>query len=271
MCASLRKRLKEEAEIGIFGGTGNYDPTILEDVKEIKVYTPYGAPSDDVIVGWVKDRKIAFLARHGRKHTIPPHKVNFRANVWAMKELGVTRIISPAAAGSLVPEVDMGEFVVCDQIIDRTLRRNITFYDGGVVCHVSMADPFCGELRDVMIKTGKGMGLKIHDKGTFVCIEGPRFSTRAESAMYRQWGGTVIGMTVWPEAPLAREVEICFCSVAMVTDKDVYGHEVVSAELVVKTMRENVKNVNNLICAAIPKIPKERHCDCGKVLDASIQ
>jgi 5'-methylthioadenosine phosphorylase len=196
----------ETAEIGIFAGSGNYDPKLIKEPKEIKVYTPYGQTSDNVIVGYVGEKKVAFLVRHQRGHRIPPHKINFRANVWAMKALGVTRIISPAAVGSLQPErIKPGEFVVCDQIVSFTAapRMNQTFFDGGVVGHVAFADPFCAELRRVIVDTAAKLGMKIHvkedskdhDSFEYVCIEGPRFSTRAESLFYKRQGWDVVGKT----------------------------------------------------------------------------
>lgn len=283
MCASARTKLKETAEIGYFGGTGNYDPNIFEDVKQIKVYTPYGAPSDLVTVGWIKGRKVAFIPRHGRNHTIPPYKVNYRANVWAMKELGVTRIISPAAVGSLQPEtIKPYEFVVCEQFFDRTTnRRSLSFYEGGYTGHVPFADPTCPDLRRVTLDTARKVLPKIvvhptpqEEKEkkpfTYVCIEGPRFSTRSESLFYKGQGWSVVGMTGFTEACLCREAEICFASIALITDTDVYGLLPVTAEQVAKSMRENVANVNKLLFEVFAAIPKTRKCDCGKVLDVSL-
>jgi len=194
----------ESAEIGVMAGSGNYDPKIIKEAKEHKVYTPYGATSDNPIVGYVGDKKVAFIVRHQRGHRIPPHGINFRANIWAMKALGVTRIISPAAVGSLQPErIKPGEFVVCDQIVSFTAapRMNQTFFEGGVVGHVAFADPFCPELRKTIVETATKLGMRIHarevseDHDTFeyVCIEGPRFSTRAESLFYKGQGWDVVG------------------------------------------------------------------------------
>jgi len=283
MCASVRYKPHETAEIGIFGGTGNYDPSYLQDVKQFKVYTPYGPPSDLVSVGWVKDRKVAFMPRHGKHHTIPPYRVNYRANVWAFKTLGVTRIISPAAVGSLQPEfIKPYEFVVVDQFFDRTTnRRSLSFYEGGVVGHVPFSDPVCPELRRIFLDSGRKVlpHVKIHptpeeeaggESFTYVTIEGPRFSTRAESLFYKSLGFSVVGMTAVSEAYLAREAEICFLSIALITDTDVYGLMPVTAERVAKSMRENVANVNKLIYETIPMIPRERKCGCGTVLDVSL-
>ncbi|HDN17741.1 MAG TPA: S-methyl-5'-thioadenosine phosphorylase [Candidatus Bathyarchaeota archaeon] len=283
MCASARIKPPETAEIGIFGGTGNYDPNIFEDAKWIKIYTPYGPPSDLVLVGWVKGRKVAFIPRHGRNHTIPPFKVNYRANVWAMKSLGVKRIISPAAVGSLQPEfIKPYQFVVCDQFFDRTSnRRSMSFYEGGVTGHVPFADPVCPELRRLVLDTAREVlpDVVVHPTPeeeekktsfTYVCIEGPRFSTRAESLFYKKMGFSVVGMTAISEAYLAREAEICFINISLVTDTDVYGLMPVTAERVARSMRENVKNVNKLIYELIPRIPEERSCSCGTVLDYSL-
>nr|MDO8061717.1 S-methyl-5'-thioadenosine phosphorylase [Candidatus Freyrarchaeum guaymaensis] len=259
-------------EIGILGGTGNYDPAIFSIAKEIKVYTPYGPPSDNIIVGLVKGRKVAFLARHGRHHTIPPHEINYRANIWALKSLGVQRIISPAACGSLQPEtIKPGEFVIINQIFDRTFgQRKDTFFEGGVVGHVEFADPFCPELRRVIIDCAHELGYKIHEEGTYVCINGPRFSTRAESLFYKNQGFSVVGMTCYPECVLAKEAEICFASIAMPTDVDVYGLRPVTAEQVAKSMRENIERVRKLLYKVIEVIPKERSCSCGRVLDFAL-
>ncbi|MBS7250725.1 MAG: S-methyl-5'-thioadenosine phosphorylase [Candidatus Jordarchaeaceae archaeon] len=259
-------------EIGILGGTGNYDPAIFEKPKEIKVYTPYGAPSDNVIIGLVKGRKVAFLARHGRHHSIPPHQINYRANIWAFKSLGVTRIFSPAACGSLQPEtIKPGEFVIATQIFDRTFgQRKDTFFEGGVVGHVEFADPFCPELRKIVIDTAHELGLKIHEEGTYVCINGPRFSTRAESLFYKSQGFSVVGMTCYPECALAKEAEICMVNISMPTDVDVYGIVPVNAAAVAKSMRENIANVRKLLYTAIERVPKERKCKCSRVLDLAL-
>ncbi len=259
-------------QIGILGGTGNYDPAIFEEIKEVKVYTPYGPPSDNIILGRVRGMKVAFLARHGRGHPIPPHAINFRANIWAFKSLGISRIISPAACGSLQPdEIEPGDFVISDQIFDRTFgQRKDTFFDGGVVGHAVFADPFCPELRQIVIDTAKELNLRHHEKGTYVTINGPRFSTRAESRFYQQSGFSVVGMTCYPECALAREAEICFVNISMPTDVDVYGLKPVSAAAVVKSMKENIENVRKLLYDVVPRIPEKRSCDCGTVLDISL-
>ncbi|MBI2126319.1 MAG: S-methyl-5'-thioadenosine phosphorylase [Thaumarchaeota archaeon] len=261
---------KEKAEIGIIGGTGVYDPGLLEDAKSIKVYTPYGEPSDYVTVGVFKGRKVAFLPRHGKGHRIPPHKINYRANIWAFKELGVTRIVAPSAVGSLKEEMEPGHTVIPDQFIDRTRSRPSTFYEGGFVCHVSTADPFCPEIRKLAIGSAKKLKIDVHDYGTYVCIEGPRFSTRAESKMFRQWGAHIIGMTLVPEVVLAREAEMCYVNIATVTDYDVWADKPVSAEEVVETLRKNVDKTKKMLERIIPEIPKKRRCTCGQALEGAI-
>jgi len=258
--------LVESVEIGIIGGSGIYESEIIEDVKEVKVYTPYGRPSDLISVGQYKNRRVAFLPRHGRRHQIPPHKIPFRANVWALKELGVKRVIAASAVGSLQENLKPSEFVIVDQFIDRTKDRGDTFYDGGQVCHISTAEPFCPELREVFTESGRGMGIPIHEKGTYVCIQGPRFSTKAESRLFRSWGVDVIGMSVFPEVALSREVGMCYVSVAMVTDYDVWTEKTVTAEEIIKTMTQNVANFRRLIMDTIPKIPEARSCLCGEAL-----
>jgi len=258
--------LRNDAEIGIIGGTGAYDPEFFSEVKEIKVYTPFGAPSDLVAIGTYKGKKVAFLPRHGRNHTLPPHRINNRANIWAFKQLGVNRIIASSAVGSLRDDFKPGSIVIPDQFIDRTKKRLDTFYEEGQICHISPADPFCPELRDLFIESAAELGLKTQTKGTYVCIEGPRFSTRAESKLFRMWNADIIGMTLYPECVLAREAEICYVSVAMVTDYDVWAEKPVSWEEIVKTMRENIENFKKLIMNTIPKISKELGCSCGYAL-----
>lgn len=255
--------------IGVIGGSGFYDPTILSDTREIRVHTPYGAPSDSIFVGRVGDVAVAFLPRHGRAHTIPPHRINSRANIWALHELGVERIIAPSAVGSLKTEIEPGHLVFPDQFIDMTKTRVYTFYDGPRVAHISMADPFCPQLRSILSSEAGGLGLKHHTKGTYVCIEGPRFSTRAESAMWRLIGGDVIGMTLVPEINLARELGMCYATIALVTDYDVWAEHPVTAKQVVETQRKNIEAARRLLYATIPKVPEKRGCGCAGVLDSA--
>ncbi len=263
--------LESEAEIGIIGGTGVYDPKIFEGVRNIKVCTPFGEPSDLVSIGVYKNTSVAFIPRHGRNHTIPPHRVNYRANIWALKQLGVRRIIASSAVGSLRDDYRPGDFVVPDQFIDRTKKRVDTLYEGGQVYHISCADPFCPQLREFFISFAQGLGLDIKKKGTYVCIEGPRFSTRAESKLFRMWNADIIGMTLYPECVLAIEAELCYVSIAMVTDYDVWAEKPVSTKEIIKIMRNNVENFRRLIVGGIPQIPKDRNCLCGRSLrNASI-
>ncbi len=252
--------MEEEAETGIIGGTGVYDPDILEDAKQIKVYTPFGPTSDLITIGFLKGIKIAFIPRHGSSHTIPPHKVNNRANIWALKEMGVTRIISTCATGSLQGNYKPGDIVIVDQFVDwgKTVE---TFYEGGKFYHVSLADPFCPELRKTLIETAKELGISVHEKGTYLRISGPQFSTRAASKMYRNFAD-LIGMTGVPEAILSRELGICHAIVSTITDFDVWSERPVSFEDIKSTMAKNVDNVKKIIEAVTTKIPKERMCGC---------
>lgn len=234
-------------------------------VEGVKVATPYGPPSGEIEVGDIGKLKVAFLRRHGKGHVIPPHKVNSRANIWALKHIGVERIVSVSAVGSLKKDYRPGELVVVDQYIDFTKKRDYTFYDGGRVVHISTADPFCPELSSLFFREARSLNIPIRKNGTYICIEGPRFSTRAESRMFRNFAD-VIGMTLVPEVQLAREQEMCFVTLAMVTDYDVWAEKPVNMEEVIATMNRNIGNVKKLIGAAIPKIPKERKCPCKDAL-----
>jgi 5'-methylthioadenosine phosphorylase len=243
---------------------------MLQDAEEIKINTPYGRTSDLVSIGTLKGRRIAFISRHGRRHQIPPHLVPYRANLYALKKLGVKRVIAASAVGSLRVDYKPGDFVILDQFVDRTKWRGDTYYEGSQVCHISTADPFCNELRQVFINSTKELGLTAHDAGTYVCIQGPRFSTRAESKLYKSWGMDVIGMTLFPEVALTRELEMCYVSLAMVTDYDVWAEKPVSSEEVLSTMSKNIENFKRLITDTIPKIPRTQHCDCGSALKTAL-
>ncbi|MCW3990332.1 MAG: S-methyl-5'-thioadenosine phosphorylase [Candidatus Bathyarchaeota archaeon] len=262
--------LTDSAEIGVIGGTGVYDPEVIEDAREVKVYTPYGAPSDLVTLGTYEGRSVAFIPRHGRGHRIPPHRINARANIWAMKELGVDRIVASSAVGSLREDYAPGDFVITDQFIDRTKARPDTFYDGGQLCHISSADPVCPRLHDYFVNHAGRLGVTVHPTGTYVCVNGPRFSTRAESRLFKQWGADIIGMTMYPECVLAREAEICYVSVAMVTDYDVWAEKPVSTQEILETLRVNSANFKSLIMEALPGIPAERECGCGEALEYAL-
>jgi 5'-methylthioadenosine phosphorylase len=256
----------QSAEVAIIGGSGIYDPKMLDDSRKLQVYTPYGAPSDLISLGTYENRKVAFIPRHGQSHQIPPHKINNRANIWALKQLGVKSIIASSAVGSLRKDYEPGDFVITDQFIDRTRKRQDTFYEGGKLCHISSADPICPKLHDFYVDHAKKLNLKVHSTGTYVCIEGPRFSTRAESRLYRQWGADIIGMTLYPECVLAREMEQCYVYVAMVTDYDVWAEKPVSTQEIIETLGKNSANFRRLVMGSIPDISEERTCGCREAL-----
>ena len=260
------------AEIGVFGGSGFY--AFLEGVEEFAIETPYGEPSDRVAIGEVAGRRVAFLPRHGAKHQHPPHKVNYRANLWAMKELGVTQIIGPCASGSLQVNVKPGDFVICDQFVDRTRNRRDTFYDGPISTHISTAEPYCSKMRAAAIETAKKSGLDIHETGTVVVVQGPRFSTKAESRWFSAQGWQVINMTQYPESALARELEICYLNISLITDWDVglEDHpaiEPVTMDEVIRTFNENNAKLRDLLFELIPKLPTVRDCACSKALEGA--
>jgi len=259
-----------KAEIGIIGGTGVYDPTLLKNVKEMRIRTPYGTPSDAIAIGELEGRTIAFIPRHGRKHTIRPTDINSRANIYALKELGVERILAPSAVGSLKEEYMPGDTVIVDQFIDRTTRREASFYTGKQVCHISVSDPMCPQLRGILIDRAEKMKIRHHKKGTYVCIEGPRFSTKAESKMHRSWGADIIGMTLVPECVLAREAQICYACIATVTDYDVWKDHPVNAEEVARTMKQNIEKIKTLMTETIAALPKERTCECSYALKSAL-
>ena len=261
----------EKVSIGLIGGTGAYDPKDITDVKEYTIKTPFGAPSDKVTIGTFKGRQIAFIPRHGRKHTMPPHLVNYRANIWALKSLGVKRLITTAAVGSLQDEYKPGELVITDQAFDWTRTRKKTFFEEGKVVHVSLADPFCPDLRKFLIKKARSLKLPIHDTGTYITMEGPQFSTKAESRFYRSQGFHLIGMTLNPEVNLAREAELCFANIAMITDYDVYADRPVSAEEIGRVFAENVEKVRKLLADVIPAMSEtQENCDCGTALQGAV-
>ena len=258
-----------KAEIGVFGGSGFY--SLMEKFEEVKVETPYGAPSDLVTIGTVAGRSVAFLPRHGRLHQYPPHAIPYRANIHAMKRLGVTRIIGPTAVGSLQPDIKPGDFVVCDQFIDRTSGRKDTFYDGPFATHISSAEPYCAKLREMAVAIGREQGVTVHDGGTCVVIQGPRFSTRAESQWFTKMGWSVVNMTQYPECVLALEQEICYVNIALITDYDVGivaegGAEPVSAAEIINVLNANNERVKNLISEMIKRMPDVRDCPCATAL-----
>ncbi len=246
------------AEIGVFGGSGFY--SLSEDVKEIKVDTPYGPPSDSISLVTVRGRRVAFLPRHGRRHTIPPHGINYRANVWAMRSLGCRCVISPCAAGSLQPHVKPGDFVVCDQFIDRTSGRADTYYDGPIVTHVSSAETYDPTLREIAVQTIRDHGIGCHATGTIVVIQGPRFSTKAESKWYHDAGWEVINMTQYPEAYLCRELGMGVVNISLITDYDsgvFSGTEAVTAHDVLHVFKENSEKIKEVVHDLIGRIPED--------------
>jgi 5'-methylthioadenosine phosphorylase len=258
--------MEHQAEIGIFGGTGIYDSELLQNAKEISIDTPYGKPSDLITIGTFDDRKVAFLPRHGKKHSIPPHMINYKANIWAFKELGVKRIIAPSAVGSLKEKIKPGHFALPSQFLDFTKSRDGTFSENGRVIHISVADPFCPELQNVILKAVKKQNITLHKNCTYVCIEGPRFSTKAESKFFRSTGADIIGMTLVPECQLAREAQICYASISTITDYDVWAEKPVTAKEVLETLSKNVAMTKKLLTLLIDEIPKTRGCACEKAL-----
>ena len=284
--------MTNKVEIGIIGGTGS--KIALDDPRELKVYTPYGNTSTMITIGTFKGRNIAYISRHGLGHVIPPHEINFRANIWALKDLGVKYVISASAVGSLKTDHPKKKFIMVDQYIDRTKNRMDTFYEGGQLCHIGQADPYCSYLNELFFKTGKTVeGMNIQEGGIYICIEGPRFSTRAESKMFRKWDGDVIGMTTYPEVVLAAEKEMCYCCIAMVTDLDVWagkcpncgiveisekcpkcGAKMVKLQVnvneVLEAQQQNISNLKTLLERTIPKIDIERDCSCRHRLEGSV-
>lgn len=258
--------------IGIFGGSGFYE--LLDDATEHRVETPFGAPSDAVVTGTFAGREVAFLPRHGRGHTIPPHGINYRANVWALRELEVERVLAPCAVGALKADLDPGTFVVLDQFVDRTTGRRDTFFDGPEVTHVPMADPYCPELRDAVTGSLVELDLPHRDRGTIVVIQGPRFSTRAESRWFSAAGWDVVGMTQYPEVALCRELGLCVSGIAMVTDHDagLEGHPDVAPvtnAAVLEVFNANLGHLKDVLRTSLAAVPEARGCDCAAALDGA--
>jgi 5'-methylthioadenosine phosphorylase len=261
-----------KAEIGIIGGSGLYAMPGLTNVREERLTTPFGEPSDAFILGELEGRNVAFLARHGRGHRLLPSELNFRANIFAMKMLGVETILSVSAVGSLKEEHKPTDFVIPDQFIGRTFARASTFFGEGIVAHVSFGDPVCKPLAAVLHKACDDAGVVSKLGGTYVCIEGPQFSTRAESNLYRSWGADIIGMTNLQEAKLAREAEICYATVAMVTDYDCWreGHDDVTVDQIVAVMHQNADNASKVVRAAVAAMPTDKSCGCIDALKYAI-
>ncbi|MFW6123790.1 MAG: S-methyl-5'-thioadenosine phosphorylase [Acidobacteriota bacterium] len=257
------------ADIGILGGTGLYDMEGIENLRSLELETPFGKPSDTYVTGILEGKKIAFLSRHGRGHRLGPSEINYRANIYGFKMLGVRQVISVNSVGSLKEEIKPTDIVFPDQFYDKTFRKN-TFFGEGLVAHIGFADPVCPDLSRVLYKAGKDLGLRVHEKGTYICIQGPHFSTIAESQIYRKWGCDVIGMTSSTEAKLCREAEICYASMSLITDYDVWheteGH--VSVEMILNNMKKNVRNAKALIRSAVKVLSdsQEVKCECRDAL-----
>src|SRR5580700_10600171 len=262
------KRANTQAELGIIGGSGLYSMAGLTETREIGVKTPFGDPSDAIVLGMLESKRVAFLARHGRGHRILPSEINFRANIYAMKQLGVQRIISVSAVGSLQEDLRPGEFLVPDQFFDRTKLRISTFFGEGLVAHVTFDKPTCVQANAILSDAIDHCGVKVHRRGTYVCIEGPQFSTLAEAHVHRQLRFEVIGMTNVTEAKLAREAELCYATIAMITDFDCWHpeHESVTATQIIATLNQNAENAQHVLRQAVREMPAERKCKCGAAL-----
>ena len=269
---SKSAKTESQASIGIIGGSGLYSMNGLTGIREVRVKTPFGDPSDAIVLGMLEGKRVAFLARHGRGHRILPGEINYRANVYAMKLLGVERIISVSAVGSLQEDLRPGEFLVPDQFFDRTKHRISTFFGDGLVAHVAFAHPTCGQVSAVLSDSCVHEAVKVHRRGTYVCMEGPQFSTLAEAHVHRQLRFEVIGMTNVTEAKLAREAEICYATIAMITDYDCWHpeHESVTAAQIIATLNLNAENAQKVLRAAVRALPAARSCKCGSALQHAL-
>ena len=258
----------EQVQIGIIGGSGLYDMAEVTERKEVIVTTPFGDPSGPYVIGTLRGKRVAFLSRHGAGHRLSPSELNFRANIFGMKRLGVEYILSASAVGSLKEEYKPLDIVIPDQFIDRTRGRVSTFFGRGLVAHIAFAHPFCRILSGVALNSGKAASATIHKGGTYVCMEGPQFSTLAESKLYRSWGADIIGMTNLQEAKLAREAEICYTTIALVTDYDCWhpDHDSVTVEMIVANLMQNAKTAQQIIAGAVDRLPFERTCECATAL-----
>src|SRR5690349_20234409 len=273
MAANMAKSAQiARADIGIIGGSGLYDIEGLHQVKRVTVHTPFGKPSDAVVLGELEGVRVAFLSRHGQEHRFNPSEINYRANILALKSLGVRRVISVSAVGSMKESMKPGDVVLPDQFIDLTKRRVSTFFEGGAVAHVGFGEPVCASLGSSLLAAGRSVGATVHQGGTYVCMEGPQFSTKAESRLYRQWGVSVIGMTNLPEAKLAREAELCYATVALVTDYDCWHEteEAVTVEAILATLRQNVALAKRLLRGAVKSADSVKSCGCQQALQHAI-
>jgi len=264
---------KSKADVGVFGGSGFYN--FLKIKEELNIDTIYGKPSDTIIIGELEGINVAFLPRHGRGHSIPPHKINYRANIAAMNKLGVKQIFGPCAAGSLQANIKPGDFVICDQFVDRTNSRIDTFYDGPHTTHISTAEPYCHDLREIVINEAEKIGITTFSSGTVVVVQGPRFGTKSESRWYSGQGWEVVNMTQYPEVALAREMEICYVNISLITDYDagLEGHpgiKYVTSRDVVKIFKENNEKLRILLFKAIPRVPIKRQCVCSNALKGAV-
>ncbi|CUS31958.1 S-methyl-5'-thioadenosine phosphorylase [Candidatus Nitrospira nitrificans] len=267
-----RKQQDKPVTVGVIGGSGLYDIEGMTSTRSIRVRTPFGAPSDAITVGSLEGIRVAFLSRHGRGHLLNPSGINYRANIFALKSLGVSHVISVSAVGSMKESIHPGDVVVPDQFIDLTKRRVSTFFDDGIVAHVAFGEPVCAELTQVLLSAGERVGATLHRSGTYLCMEGPQFSTKAESRLYRQWGVDVIGMTNMPEAKLAREAELCYATLALVTDYDCWHEteEAVTVEAVLGTLHRNVALAKQILRAVMPSFAHPMDCPCHRALDHAI-
>ena len=261
-----------EVRIGVIGGSGLYGMEGLKVEEERRIATPFGEPSDPFVIGELEGQRVAFLARHGKGHRLLPSELNYRANIYGFKTLGVEWLVSVSAVGSMKLEYQPTDIVVPDQFYDRTRHRPDTFFGNGLVAHVSMAKPICARLLGVFVEEAKAAGCRVHKGGTYVCMEGPQFSTRAESEVYRSWGADVIGMTNLQEAKLAREAEICYATLAMVTDYDCWHEteEAVSGEAVMEVIRQNVETAQEVVRRIVRRLPAQRDCGCGEALEHAL-
>jgi 5'-methylthioadenosine phosphorylase len=258
----------EHVQIGIIGGSGLYDMAEVTDRSEVTLQTPFGDPSGPYVIGTLRGKRVAFLSRHGAGHRFSPSELNFRANIYGMKLLGVDYVLSASAVGSLKEELKPLDIVIPDQFIDRTRGRIGTFFGNGLVAHVAFAHPFCRTLSGIVFDSGLDAGATVHKGGTYVCMEGPQFSTLAESNLYRSWGASIIGMTNLQEAKLAREAEICYTTIALVTDYDCWhpDHDAVTVDMIIANLTQNAKTAQQIIAGAVDQLPYERSCECASAL-----
>ena len=265
-------QMRGQAAVGVIGGSGLYEMEGLQSVREIRVRTPFGTPSDAVIVGEIEGVGVAFLSRHGRGHRLNPGEINYRANIYALKSLGVSRVISVSAVGSMKESIKPGDVVLPDQFIDLTKRRVSTFFEGGMVAHVAFGEPVCAGLADTLVSSGQRLGATLHRGGTYLCMEGPQFSTKGESKLYRQWGVDVIGMTNMPEAKLAREAELCYTTMALATDYDCWHEteEAVTVEAILDTLHRNVALAKRILKSALPAVAGTQECACHQALNYAV-